>query len=78
MTGGWGIDALLQEQTRLHKDLDIIMLVDDVVTMRDLLERAGYGLKELSPEQSRDMELLRERLEGDYPDGHSHIRRSGT
>jgi lincosamide nucleotidyltransferase A/C/D/E len=47
LTGGWGIDALLQEQTRPHKDLDIIMLVDDVARMRELLGRAGYSLKEL-------------------------------
>ena len=47
LTGGWGIDALLGEQTRPHKDLDIIMVVDDVVLMRDLLSRAGYTLKEL-------------------------------
>jgi lincosamide nucleotidyltransferase A/C/D/E len=47
LTGGWGIDALLQEQTRPHKDLDILMLVDDVVRVRDLLGRAGYRLKEL-------------------------------
>ncbi|HSJ52978.1 MAG TPA: hypothetical protein VLC52_04455 [Anaerolineae bacterium] len=47
ITGGWGIDALLQEQTRPHKDLDVIVLVDDVVRIRDLLGRAGYGLKEL-------------------------------
>lgn len=47
LTGGWGIDALLQEQTRPHKDLDILMLVDDVVRMRELLGGAGYGLKEL-------------------------------
>ena len=26
LTGGWGIDALLGEQTRDHKDLDAIML----------------------------------------------------
>jgi lincosamide nucleotidyltransferase A/C/D/E len=52
LTGGWGIDALLQEQTRPHKDLDIIMLVDDVVPMRDLLGRAGYGLKELWSENT--------------------------
>jgi lincosamide nucleotidyltransferase A/C/D/E len=45
LVGGWGIDALLQEQTRPHKDLDILMLVDDVVRMRDLLGRAGYGWK---------------------------------
>jgi protein tyrosine phosphatase (PTP) superfamily phosphohydrolase (DUF442 family) len=47
LTGGWGIDALLGEQTRPHKDLDIIMLVDDVVPMRALLEGEGYSLKEL-------------------------------
>ena len=27
LTGGWGIDALLQEQTCPHKHLDVIMLV---------------------------------------------------
>jgi lincosamide nucleotidyltransferase A/C/D/E len=52
LTGGWGIDALLEEQTRPHKDLDIILLVDDVVRMRDLLGRAGYSLKELWSENS--------------------------
>lgn len=52
LTGGWGIDALLQEQTRPHKDLDIIVLVDDVVPMQDLLGDAGYVLKELWSENS--------------------------
>ena len=47
LTGGWGVDALLGEQTRPHKDLDVIMLVDDVIRMRELLDREGYGLKEL-------------------------------
>lgn len=50
LTGGWGIDALLQEQTRSHKDLDVIVLVDDVARMRELLSRDGYRLKELWPE----------------------------
>lgn len=52
LTGGWGIDALLGEATRPHKDLDILVLVDDVVRMRDLLGRAGYGLKELWSENA--------------------------
>lgn len=52
LTGGWGIDALLREQTRPHKDLDLIMLVDDIARMRDLLGRDGYGLKELWSENS--------------------------
>jgi lincosamide nucleotidyltransferase A/C/D/E len=47
LTGGWGIDALLGEQTRPHKDLDVIMLLDDMVRMRELLSRDGYGLKDL-------------------------------
>jgi lincosamide nucleotidyltransferase A/C/D/E len=47
LTGGWGIDALLGEQTRPHKDIDVIMLLDDVVRMRKLLGRDGYSLKEL-------------------------------
>lgn len=47
LTGGWGIDAMLGEHTRPHKDLDVIMLVDDVVRLRELLGREGYTLKEL-------------------------------
>ena len=52
LTGGWGIDALLREQTRPHKDLDVIMLLDDIVQMRELLGRDGYCLKELWSENS--------------------------
>lgn len=47
LTGGWGIDALLGEQTRPHKDLDVLMLVDNVKCMRELLDQEGYKLKEL-------------------------------
>ena len=47
LTGGWGIDALLQEQTRPHKDLDIIILLEDAIRMRESLERDGYQLKKL-------------------------------
>ncbi|HNT74156.1 MAG TPA: hypothetical protein PKH77_03945 [Anaerolineae bacterium] len=42
--GGWGIDALLGEQTRPHKDLDILMLVDDVERLCELLSHEGYKL----------------------------------
>ena len=47
LTGGWGIDALLGEQTRLHKDLDVLMLVDNVSYLCELLAQEGYQLKEL-------------------------------
>jgi len=47
LSGGWGIDALLGEQTHPHKDLDVLMLLDNVVRMRELLGRDDYGSKEL-------------------------------
>jgi len=47
LTGGWGIDALVGGQTRPHKDLDLIMLLDDVGRMRHLLVHDGYDLKDL-------------------------------
>jgi lincosamide nucleotidyltransferase A/C/D/E len=47
LTGGWGIDALIRKQSRPHKDLDVITLVDDVAAMRELLCQDGYSLKEL-------------------------------
>ncbi|MGH8515394.1 MAG: nucleotidyltransferase domain-containing protein [Gammaproteobacteria bacterium] len=30
MVGGWGIDALLGAQTRPHKDLDLLIRLEDV------------------------------------------------
>lgn len=52
LTGGWGIDALLGEQTRPHKDLDVLVRLDDVVRLRELLAREGYGLAELWSENA--------------------------
>ena len=45
VTGGWGIDALLGEQTRLHKDLDILLLLDDIHRARRLMSWHGYRFK---------------------------------
>jgi predicted cupin superfamily sugar epimerase len=40
--GGWGVDALLWEQTRKHLDLDIAVQHKDVDKIRALLEARGY------------------------------------
>jgi lincosamide nucleotidyltransferase A/C/D/E len=40
--GGWGVDALLGEQTRPHEDLDVVMPHKFVPLARSLLEARGY------------------------------------
>lgn len=40
--GGWGVDALLEKQTRTHKDLDIVIQQIDVAKLRSLLQSQGY------------------------------------
>jgi lincosamide nucleotidyltransferase A/C/D/E len=45
--GGWGIDALLAEQTRPHKDLDALVRCDDLVILVDVLAERGFTLKEI-------------------------------
>ena len=42
ISGGWGVDALLEEQTRDHGDLDIVVQQRDLVALRTALELRGY------------------------------------
>jgi lincosamide nucleotidyltransferase A/C/D/E len=42
LDGGWGVDALLGNQTRTHGDLDIAVQHKDVSRLRELLEARGY------------------------------------
>jgi lincosamide nucleotidyltransferase A/C/D/E len=44
LDGGWGVEALLGEQTRPHKDVDIIVRVDDVPAMISVLGHCGFEL----------------------------------
>ncbi|MFF4268446.1 nucleotidyltransferase domain-containing protein [Streptomyces sp. NPDC001536] len=40
--GGWGIDALVGEQTRDHRDLDLMHRLDQEPTVTAALSEAGY------------------------------------
>lgn len=40
--GGWGVDALLGEQTRPHSDLDLAMHFADISGVQRALESLGY------------------------------------
>ena len=40
--GGWGVDALLEKQSRAHNDLDVVIQEKDVATLRQFLESHDY------------------------------------
>lgn len=42
LDGGWGVDALLERETREHDDLDLVAELADARRLTDVLERAGY------------------------------------
>jgi lincosamide nucleotidyltransferase A/C/D/E len=42
--GGWGVDALLGEQTREHDDLDVVIELRHAARMVELLAAEGYDL----------------------------------
>jgi len=44
LDGGWGVDALLGEQTRPHDDLDLVAQLQDVPTLQEALARRGFLL----------------------------------
>src|SRR3954468_7273062 len=45
LDGGWGVDALLETQTRDHKDVDVIVALPDIKSLTKLLERHGFREK---------------------------------
>jgi lincosamide nucleotidyltransferase A/C/D/E len=52
LDGGWGVDALLQTQTRSHKDVDLILPVADVPKLRELLAERGFNVRGGKPPDS--------------------------
>jgi lincosamide nucleotidyltransferase A/C/D/E len=52
LDGGWGVDALLQTQTRTHKDVDIVLPLADVPKLQELLAVRGFTVREGKPPNS--------------------------
>ncbi len=46
LDGGWGVDALLHEQTRPHDDLDVVMALADTEPATQALASLGFALHE--------------------------------
>jgi lincosamide nucleotidyltransferase A/C/D/E len=68
--GGWGVDALLGEQTRPHNDLDIAIPHKDVPKLRKLLAEKGFA--EMSRDDSRDCNFVLEDESKNQIDVHSY------
>lgn len=68
--GGWGVDALLGEQTRSHGDLDIALQHKDVLKLRALLEAQGY--RDVPRDDTRDCNFVMGNDQGHEIDFHSY------
>jgi lincosamide nucleotidyltransferase A/C/D/E len=42
LDGGWGIDALLGEQTREHDDVDLVVELEALPTVLVTMEQLGF------------------------------------
>ena len=58
---GWGVDALMREQTRAHHDLDLIVRLTDVPALREVLARDDFPLVEGAPDSNFVIRNLRGR-----------------
>ncbi len=67
--GGWGVDALLGKQTRIHFDLDIAVQHKDVPHIRAILEAKGY--KDVPRDDTRECNFVLGDDEGHLIDFHS-------
>jgi lincosamide nucleotidyltransferase A/C/D/E len=45
VAGGWGVDALVGRQTRLHRDLDLALDARDETMALPVLQRRGYRME---------------------------------
>lgn len=68
--GGWGVDAVLGEQTRPHDDLDIALQHKDVPKLRALLEARGY--KDVPRHDTRECNFVMGDDQGHAVDFHSY------
>jgi lincosamide nucleotidyltransferase A/C/D/E len=68
--GGWGVDALLGKQTRLHGDLDIALQHKYVLLLRQLLQAKGY--KDIPGDDTKEFNFVMGDNRGHEIDFHSY------
>jgi predicted nucleotidyltransferase len=82
LDGGWGVDALVGEQTREHNDLDLIVRDDHVSRMSDVLHEHGFRLSSgvqggflLRDDRGREVDVHPVRFDDR---GNGHLEEDGT
>ena len=70
LDGGWGVDALLGEQTRAHSDLDIVIEHKDAPAVRALLEAKDY--RDVPRDDTRDCNFVLGDDRGHLVDFHTY------
>jgi lincosamide nucleotidyltransferase A/C/D/E len=46
LDGGWGVDALLGEETRVHEDADLVVELDSLAEVFESLNSLGFAIAE--------------------------------
>ncbi len=59
--GGWAVDALLEEQTRPHQDLDIAVQAKDLEPLEELLGSLGFARITCNEEDMWDLLLANDK-----------------
>ena len=69
VAGGWGVDALLGEQTRKHPDLDLVLDISDEGRAEAALRELGFKRYELEHDQRENSDDLIAVPRDDQPGG---------
>jgi lincosamide nucleotidyltransferase A/C/D/E len=67
--GGWGVDALLGRVTREHKDLDLLVLLEDLLRYAQVVRQHGFE-RDLVWEESLPISHNGLRLDSAFVDAH--------
>lgn len=67
--GGWGVDALLGRVTRVHKDLDLLVLVADLPRYTSVVRAAGFDRK-LEWSENQPIYVARRMYDSAFVDAH--------
>ena len=71
--GGWGVDALLGQVTREHKDLDLLVRIIDLPRYADIVRQHGFQRK-LEWSENQPIEVDGLHFDSAFVDAHSDGR----